>query len=297
MNCLSTKDAIAYVSEETDIDVTQQIKSHIAHCEGCRSLVEDVSQIAEAVGAQPGEFEDPSLTADIMSQIEASDSKQTEETPASVAQIGAPYRWIGWAAAATVIAAIAVTAYLQFREAPASGDGTQMTGVAARGGPDRPDRMDQWVSLKLFTKITPPGETLYLPVSENVSSRDAIAVAYKDNSETPFKYLMVLAVDHSGSIYWYYPAYTDESEDPASIEIEDEPDLQFLPDAVTHDLPTGPLTFFGIFSMTPLHVHAVESLLEKQIVNAKNAASVKRLDIEDVAQWSRRVEVIEGKTQ
>ena len=66
-------------------------------------------------------------------------------------------------------------------------------------------------------------------VSTHVGRSDELSFAYTNRAG--FRYLLVFAVDERGSVFWYYPAWTDASATPSALPITTSTALVELPEA------------------------------------------------------------------
>ena len=74
---------------------------------------------------------------------------------------------------------------------------------------------------------------------------DALAFSYT-NRTRELGYLMILAIDRQGTVFWYYPAYSREDQDPQSIAIRNNAVDIRLADQVRHQLEPGPLRLMAL---------------------------------------------------
>jgi hypothetical protein len=90
---------------------------------------------------------------------------------------------------------------------------------------------------------------------------ESLAFAYANPAELGAGYLMVFGRDAAGRIHWFWPAWSDAAENPASMPIQATPagaPPVELREAVRHPLATGPMTIVGLFTPQPVHVRQVE---------------------------------------
>ena len=90
---------------------------------------------------------------------------------------------------------------------------------------------------------------------------ESLAFAYANPAELGAGYLLVFGRDAGGRVYWFWPAWSDAADNPASLPIQATPagaPPVELTEAVRQPLPTGPLTIVGLFTPRPLHVRQVE---------------------------------------
>jgi hypothetical protein len=93
----------------------------------------------------------------------------------------------------------------------------------------------------------------------SLGPHDELAFAYENPSAKP--YLMIFGADEQRRIVWYYPAWSNEADDPSSIHADTAPGRHRLADAVAHDLSGGTLEVHALFSDHPLTVKTVERLV------------------------------------
>ena len=76
---------------------------------------------------------------------------------------------------------------------------------------------------------------------------------------------MIFGVDARGESHWYYPAYLEEDANIKSIPIQAGKTGIELSEQITHSLPGGPLTIYGVFSKKPLAVLAMEEVVKRAV--------------------------------
>jgi hypothetical protein len=76
-------------------------------------------------------------------------------------------------------------------------------------------------------------------------------------------YLMVFARDAGGHVFWFWPAWDNPADDPASLPVSKTDHPLELGESVRHPLQAGPLTIFGLFTERPHHVRQVEAALSQ----------------------------------
>jgi hypothetical protein len=89
---------------------------------------------------------------------------------------------------------------------------------------------------------------------------------YRNLDTSGAVYLLAFVVDARGTVHWLYPAYTDASEDPASLLLPPRSEDTPLSDTVVLDTPAqGPARLVTVLSREPLHVSDIESLPPEQL--------------------------------
>jgi hypothetical protein len=146
--------------------------------------------------------------------------------------------------AASVAAAAAVALFLR---GSSPTDGFEARGNVVLPPPSR-----------IYVYDVPPGGAPAL-AGPSVSAHDELAFAYENGAGR--SRLMVFGVDEHGDVYWFYPAYTSDREDPVAIPIETDSRRHDLPDAVRHHFDGGHLSVRALFLDAPVSVHQVEALL------------------------------------
>ena len=105
-----------------------------------------------------------------------------------------------------------------------------------------------------------------LSASGSIRANDELAFTYDNPSHKP--YLMIFGVDEAGRVYWFYPAWTNESENPTAVKTDPDRTVATLPEAIKHPLGGAKLTVHGLFLDQPLTVREVEALLHGPTLTA-----------------------------
>jgi hypothetical protein len=100
------------------------------------------------------------------------------------------------------------------------------------------------------------------PSHAPIHSTEDLAFAYTNPSSS--RHLMIFGVDEHSHVYWYYPAWRNESENPRAIEIPGGGEVHELPEAIRHSLDGRTLTIFALFTADDPSVRAVEELLKNR---------------------------------
>jgi len=101
------------------------------------------------------------------------------------------------------------------------------------------------------------GERESMRVNEVVSPEDELAFAYRN--EVGKAFLMIFAIDGTGQVAWYHPAWTDPADNPKAVPITKQVGFKELPEAVRHSLQGPSLTVYALFMDEALDVRAIES--------------------------------------
>jgi len=143
-------------------------------------------------------------------------------------------------------------------------------------------------ALHLYRTI---GEHETAPVDRSVRANDGILVAYS-NPGADLKYLMVFAVDTSGNIHWYYPAYERAGENPQAALIRTGAVGVELGEEIRHPLAPGALRVFGLFLPRPWHVEQIERLVaEARASQGRSLTQLTALPVPEGKQVSLLLEV------
>lgn len=121
-------------------------------------------------------------------------------------------------------------------------------------------RADAWAGVQAY-RVEPGGAPR--PLGEHLRAHDSLLFAYTNGGPAPFPYLLIFAVDSSGRVYWYYPAWTVPGEDPQAISIQPSERVVELYEQVAQPLSPGPVVVHAIFSRRALRVSEVERALRE----------------------------------
>lgn len=103
--------------------------------------------------------------------------------------------------------------------------------------------------------------------SSVILKNDALAFAYTNHGPSPFQYLMLFGFDEHYTVYWFYPAYEDASEDPHPIPIRQGVGIE-LREEVLHHYEGKQLRVFACFLRTP---YLTVKQVEREIATLKAA--------------------------
>jgi len=143
-------------------------------------------------------------------------------------------------------------------------------------------------ALHLYRTI---GEHETAPIERSMRANDGILIAYS-NPGPDLKYLMVFAVDTSGNIHWYYPAYERAGEDPPAALIRTGAVGVELGEEIRHPLAPGALRVFGLFLPRPWHVEQIERLVaEAWGMQGRSLTQLTALPVAEGKQVSHLLEV------
>ena len=167
-----------------------------------------------------------------------------------------PPRYLGLAAAAVVALALSVV-FLRDGSKTSRGEAD---GFRAKSAAGHTDPRSRWIALNVFRLS---GNAEPEPLGETLRVEDGLLFSYSNLGPEPFSRLMIFAVDATGRIYWYYPAFLDERDDPKGIAIEKGASRAPLHEVIAHPYREGALAIFGLFSDDPLTVSEVEAAVRR----------------------------------
>jgi hypothetical protein len=128
-------------------------------------------------------------------------------------------------------------------------------GFAARGGVVS---LDGRTSRTFVYEIGPDGRAH--PAGDSLKSGDELAFAYENGAGR--RRLAIFGVDERRRVYWFFPAWTREADDPVAIPIATDSGRHELPEAIRHTFEGTHLEIRSVFLDDPLSVRQIESLLE-----------------------------------
>ena len=268
------EELVRYSEGETTRSEAERIEAQLADSAEARERLARLRATTAALGEDDEALQGVDLVADVRQAID------------SDAAVSRQRRWKLPAALGGALA-LAATASLVLWLAPPAVD----SGFRAKRGAGVGEVADRWVGIEAFRKVEgAPPERL----SGRMHPDDALLFAYTNLGAEPRQHLMILAVDARGAVHWYHPAYLSEAEDPVSVAIRGAAERVELREAVRHELPTGPLAIYGLFTEAPLQVSRVEAVIEGMISRGEwSAFAPTRLPIEGAGQqrlqlWVRR---------
>ena len=156
-------------------------------------------------------------------------------------------RPLGVALAATLVAAAAAVLLSVH-----SGGGS--LAFTARGG------KPQIQFSRVFVYDVRPGKPAEL-ASGTVARGDELAFAYENGAAKTR--LMIFGVDEHRHVYWFYPAWVSETENPVAIPIERDALRHELPEAVRQKFDGARLEIRSLFVDTPVTVAQVEAMIQE----------------------------------
>lgn len=267
MRCANEKELAGLIAGLVDPEPAAALRAHLDRCAHCRSRHATMLAMARRLAPDAGEFEDPNLVADVMQAIRVAKIS----TRSRALRLPMSWRWL-WA---PLLAASAAVVLLLAK--PFSPD--RQDGFLARGGTSAsPDR---WVSIEIF-RATGAG---YRRVVDQIAPEDALAFAYSNRGDEGYRYLMIVAMDEAGDVFWYYPAQEQGAGNPLGVNITRTAHAD-LPDEIRHHLRPGRLRVFALFSKEARAVSDVEQALRRDLRTAKVVDQLERVGLPGTGQQS-----------
>ncbi|HWZ92850.1 MAG TPA: hypothetical protein VNW92_28485 [Polyangiaceae bacterium] len=115
-----------------------------------------------------------------------------------------------------------------------------------------------------------------------LSASDEVAFAYVNPGN--FRKLLIFGIDEHRHVYWYYPAWTNESENPHGVDAAGGDTVHELPESIGHSLDGGELTVIALFTDQDLSVRDIERMLAEQ--SRTGAPSFAQLGVEQRFQFT-----------
>jgi len=269
MHCAEQNRVYEFAAGRLSSEAAIRFKQHLTSCPLCAKLNAELEQLTERLEFESGELVDPDMDEAIITLVRLDRAGRAVES-------GAVQRWKSYGAAALAAAAcITLFFTLRPRSAPVVQNSTEFR---ARAGAERYE--NRWVSIEVFRAT----ENRYEPVKDWINADDALAFSYVNRNNPAFRFLLIFAVDESGRVFWYYPSYTDSDANPTSIPIKQTVEPVALAEEVQHDLRSGPLRLFAVFSMSALDVQAIENRVALELRNGQSLEQLDDLDLPDTGQ-------------
>ncbi len=225
---------IRYLEGELTSSEAREIEGELEASAELQSQLEQARALLTALRRPRPELESVDLTVRIRRQLGA------PKPPSR----GLPWR-MALGAAVAAAAAFVVIPRLQLGDAP--GEAPPRSRSAA-------DHEDRWHGIHVFEIVDGASR----PLADTMESNAKLAFTYTNLGDRAAGYLMIFGIDATGQIRWYHPAYETAGQNPQAIAIEETVADAALPDAVSHELPTGPYAIHAVFTDRALRVEEVE---------------------------------------
>jgi hypothetical protein len=159
------------------------------------------------------------------------------------------------AALASLFVAAAAAAVVLVSRAPPGAPPRNAEGFTSRGAVDAPGDHPSRVFVYDVGRDVPPA-----PVGLTLRRDHELAFAYVNGAAK--RRLAIFGIDETRRVYWFFPAWTDDSDDPVAIPIQSDPGRHELPEAIRQHFAGTRLEIRSVFLDEPLSVHQIEALLE-----------------------------------
>jgi anti-sigma factor RsiW len=268
---LTTRSLLEYLEGEVTRSQRDAIERRLAADPAARGLLDELRAMVGALQAPDAALEGEDLVPALRRRIAAAPPRAPVPRPRRA--------WVvagALASAAALAGAIGVGLATRPTRKPAAAPG-ELRPKAAAAAPSP----EQWVALEVY-HLGEGGAPARL--GARLPAGDGLLCGYANLGREPFSHLAVFAVDGRGEVFWLYPAADDAATDAGSIPIQ--PGVrQPLPDLVHHQLRTGPLAIYGLFTRAPVRSRAVEGAIRDLVREARwDAAAPSRLPFAGSAQ-------------
>lgn len=234
---VSEKDLWDHLQGEMIPARKDEMDRHVEGCARCRSLRDGWVAAIEQMRGEDPRLESVEITRDVLAVLAQESSRPDSR------------RRLVWVAAAAVLIAFAGAGLRVLRS-------SEPEEFRAKGAPPHSETQAS-VQAALQAQVIVEGRAL--PIGSQIPRDAELSFTYSNGAGTGHAFLMVFAVDARGEVRWYYPAFATADTDPAAITIESGVTARALPDAVRHELPTGPLWIYALFLSGPMRVSEVEA--------------------------------------
>jgi hypothetical protein len=224
-----------YLEKELTQQRAAEIDAQLKRSESLRADLERVKALVNDLSAPDPDLERIDLLPSLHVALETPTSARSPR-----------WRWALGGALTSAAILCAVAASPLFRS-----DSFRVKGVTANA-------LDGWAGAEVY--VVEPGHRA-APLGKSVRADQRLAFAYRNAIGSPFTHLAIFAVDGSGRVYWYYPAWERPDENPVLLSISRSTGAVELPDAVRHAFQPGPLHLHALFTGSALHVSEVEATL------------------------------------
>jgi hypothetical protein len=240
----------AYLDGALEPADTAAVTRYLAGSSDAREQLEQLSGLRSALSNSGAEFDQVDLLPSIRARIREQSAVRLRPSEGLLAPF---FRRPAAALFATGLAATAVCLGLAFapRERPAHDFRAKSAGQAIDSG--------RWAGVQAYRVRAGTPERL----GETLAASDGLLFSYTNLGKEPLASLMIFALDSSGEVHWFHPAYEREGTNPASISIQKGAAQVPLAELIEDRFPSGPLTIHALFSNEPLRVLEVEGWLKR----------------------------------
>jgi len=266
---MNYEELFSFVEGEVTVSRANQIEEHVSECNNCQERLSAIRTMIGDIGAVDEELLDIDLVGPVRIALAKQDMQQTKKR--GLFHVPSFFAGLGSFAAAAAAAVLIIMPPAQQTD-----DSSEFRAKSAQL--TKPDA---------FVGVTPYRMHEDQPVflDQELGADEALVFSYSNRGEASAEHLMIFAVDAGNEVHWYYPAYTEEGTNPASIPIVPDAEKIELPEQVRHQLKPGPMAIYALFTHKPLHVSEVEGLIEGQTRSGRlNAATPNELPLKNVVQ-------------
>lgn len=218
-----------FVEGELSPHQAEALRYHLQDCRACRARYDKLRRLELALA-------DPTLAA-IEPVAEVARRRRSR---------GA--RWGVTLAAAAALAGAFVAVGVERDDA-----------FVARSG--RSTGKKAWI--RVFAKG--PSDDRPREVTTALKPTDGLLLAFTNLSDSPWRYMLVVGRDASGSLHWYYPPYAPGGADKLSRAVPAGVADRELAEVIYNDdgYPGGRFVVCAVFSRTPLSARAIHRKLDR----------------------------------
>ncbi|MDJ0764508.1 MAG: hypothetical protein QNJ97_16140 [Myxococcota bacterium] len=276
---LSVKTLVRYLEGEVTRSQASEIEEWLADHPADQRRLEGLKKTIHLLSETDKELSDIDFAPLVREGIE----RETDALPKTASPT---LRLKIWAPLAACFAAVLIGAiWWQVRSNDAVSDVSQFR-VKSSG--DVSNTREKWVGISAYRVVTPGHSPK--PLGDHMRATDALLFSYTNNGKTPFKYLMIFAIDENRQVFWYYPEYLQANTNPAGIPIRKDVSEMELPEMIAHLFSGGPVTIYGLFTDQMIRVSEIEKIVAKS--NSKQHRRFPRLPIADSGQHIIRTRVV-----
>lgn len=271
MSCPQWETLYEYYDKGLSVEQTELLEYHLKGCTQCRAQVEQIAFVGQSIGGEVEAFQDPQLQQQIVAAAKA--APPVHRLPSKIP--------LAAAAAFALAIALGGLTFWQYSREQIPPD------FSARG--QMSQELDQWVSLLVF--VVDQSAQGYVPAGRQIRPDDALTFAVMNRQPSPGHYLVVVAVDERGTLFWYYPGIdkagkAGDREETMGLEIKTAESPIELPEEIQQDLAPGWLRFYAIFSEQPLTLHSVEQSILSGLDRGASIVQMNRLPLSKTGQHS-----------
>lgn len=247
----------AYVDGDVTPSQASAVARAIEESPELRRRADDLRRITATLSGPVADLESLDVAASVRAATAAIDRQRSEQARSPRLPWFRRWSLVGFAATAALAIGLLVVRPANHgagTDDDAAGVRAKSASAAAASAPER------WAGIGVY-RVTGGGPPERM--GERISRDDGLLFTYTNLGARPFAYLMIFAVDGSGQVRWFYPAYQQAGTNPASISIQANANVP-LAEVVRHPFAAGPATFQALFSRRPLRVEEVEAWLARR---------------------------------